>query len=200
MSGHYPVIIIGGRPAGASLAIWLGRQNIRTLLVDKATFPSLPSVPSGPIIYNQHMDMLEELGISEDELFHAGGRIDALVVEYVNYFNAVIPVRVAEVKRPYAYGADRTRFDTAIWEHASRYDAVTARSGFSVTGILKENGKVTGIKGQTERGKDEIITADLVVGADGRYSFAAQKFDAAILEEYPPCGYGVCVRRSARLA
>src|SRR5687767_10574786 len=172
----YQVIIIGGRPAGTSLAIRLGRQNIKTLLVDKATFPSLPSVPSGPIIYNQHMDMLEELGIAEDELFYADGRIDAFVVEYVNYFHAVIPVSVAEMKRPYAYATDRAKFDAAIWDHASRYDSVTARSGFGVTGIVKENGKVTGIKGQTERGKEETIRADLVVGADGRYSFAAQQF------------------------
>jgi 2-polyprenyl-6-methoxyphenol hydroxylase-like FAD-dependent oxidoreductase len=180
----YQVIIIGGRPAGASLAIWLGRQNINTLLIDKATFPSLPSVPSGPILYNQHMDMLEELGLTEEELFYTDARIDALVVEYVDYFSAVIPVSIADVKRSYAYGADRMKFDAALWDHATRCDSVTARSGFSVTGILKENTRVTGIKGQSERDKEETITADLVVGADGRYSFAAQHFAAAILEEY----------------
>jgi 2-polyprenyl-6-methoxyphenol hydroxylase-like FAD-dependent oxidoreductase len=141
-------------------------------------------VPSSPIIYSHHIDMLEELGISENELFHADGRIDAFVVEFVNYFNGAVPASAAGAERPYAYGADRTKFDTAIWEHASKYDSVTARSGFSVTGILKENGKVTGITGQTERGKEERITAELVVGADGRFSFAAQQFEAATLEEY----------------
>jgi 2-polyprenyl-6-methoxyphenol hydroxylase-like FAD-dependent oxidoreductase len=180
----YQVVIIGGRPAGASLAIRLGRQNVKTLLVDKATFPSLPSVPSGAVIYNQHMDMLEELGITESELFHPDGRIDALVVEYVNTFHAVMPVSIAGVKRSYLYGADRMKFDGALWEHASRCDSVTARSGFSVTGILTEDGKVKGIRGQTERGREETISADLVVGADGRFSFAAQQFEAPILEEY----------------
>src|SRR5690242_8972873 len=102
----YQVIIIGGRPAGASLAIRLGRQNVKTLLVDKTTFPSLPSVPSAPIHYNQHMEMLEELGLSESEVFHPDGRIDALVVEYVNYFHTVMPVSIAGVKRDYLYGAD----------------------------------------------------------------------------------------------
>ena len=61
---------------------------------------------------------------------------------------------------------------------------MTTRSGFSVTGVIKENGKVVGIKGQTERGKEEIITADLVVGADGRFSYAAQQFEAETLEEH----------------
>ncbi|MBK8137927.1 MAG: NAD(P)/FAD-dependent oxidoreductase [Chloroflexi bacterium] len=180
----YQVVIIGGRPAGASLAIRLGRLNIRTLLVDKMTFPSLPAVPSSPIIYSQHMQVLEELGITENELFHADGRIDAFVVNFVGHFHEAIPMSVAEAKHSYAYGADRTKFDTAIWEHAGKYDSVTTRSGFSVTGVLKENGRVVGIKGQSERGKEETIHADLVVGADGRFSFAAQQFEAATLEEH----------------
>lgn len=180
----YQVIIIGGRPAGSSLAIRLGRLNIKTLLVDKMTFPSLPSVPSSPIIYSHHIDMLEELGISESEAFHPDGRMDAFVLSFVGYFHAALPLSAAVVNHDYAYGADRRKFDTAIWEHASKYESVTARSGFSVTSILKENGKVIGIKGQTERGKEETITADLVVGADGRYSFVAQQVEAAVLEEY----------------
>jgi flavin-dependent dehydrogenase len=93
----YQVIIIGGRPAGASLAIRLGQKNIKTLLVDKATFPSLPNVPSSPIAYSQHIDILEELGISESDLFHPDGRIDNFVVDFVGYFNAVIPISVAVV-------------------------------------------------------------------------------------------------------
>lgn len=180
----YQVIIIGARPAGASLAIRLGQQNIKTLLVDKATFPSLPSVPSSPIIYSHHITMLEELGFSESDVFYPDGRVDSFIVKFVNYFDVVMPLSIADVRHPYAYGADRTKLDTAIWERASTYPSVTVRSGFSVTGIIKENGTVVGIKGQTERDKSETFTADLVVGADGRFSFAAQQFEAATLEEH----------------
>lgn len=180
----FQVIIIGGRPAGASLAIRLGRQNIKTLLVDKMTFPSLPSVPSSPILYSPHLEMLDDLGIAQSEAFHADGRLDAFAVSFVGHFHSVIPLSIAGAKYPYAYGADRTKFDTAIWEHACKQHSVTARSGFSVTGILKENRRVIGIKGQTERGKEETFTADLVIGADGRFSHAAAQFEAPILEEH----------------
>jgi flavin-dependent dehydrogenase len=180
----YQVIIIGGRPAGASLAIRLGQQNIKTLLIDKMTFPSLPSVASSPILYSQHLEMLEDLGISQSEALYPDGRIDAFVVSFVNHFTMPIPMSAAGAKHDYAFGADRTKFDKAIWDRASQYDSVTARSGFSVTEILKENGKVIGIKGQTDRDKQETITADLVVGADGRFSFAAQHFEAKTLEEH----------------
>lgn len=180
----YNVIIIGGRPAGASLAIRLGQQGIKTLLVDKATFPSLPAVPSSPILYPHHLDMLKDLGISESEALHADGRMESFVVSFIGHFHAAIPVSAAEANYDYAYGADRTKFDTAIWDKAATYESVTARSGFSVTGVLKENGKVIGIKGQSGRGSEETLTADLVVGADGRFSGAALDFEAATLEEH----------------
>lgn len=180
----FQVIIIGGRPAGASLAIRLGQKNIKTLLVDKATFPSLPNVPSSPMAYSQHITILEALGLSESDLFHPNGRVDSFVVEFVNQFKAVMPISVAEVRHPYIYGVDRNKFDNAIWEKAGQFSSVTTRSGFSVTGVIWENGKVVGIKGQTERGKEETFRADLVVGADGRFSYAAGQFGAETLEEH----------------
>jgi 2-polyprenyl-6-methoxyphenol hydroxylase-like FAD-dependent oxidoreductase len=180
----FQVIIIGGRPAGASLAIRLGWQNVKSLLVDRMTFPSLPGVPSGPILYSQHLEALKELGLSEDELFYPDGRIDVLDVSFVGYLRAAIPLNAAPAAHDYGYGADRMKFDTAIWDRACKQKSVTAHSGFAVTGILKENGRVTGIRGQADGGKEETITADLVVGADGRFSFAAGQFEAATLEEH----------------
>ena len=40
---EYEVVIVGGRPAGASLAARLGERGVATLVIDKATFPSEPS-------------------------------------------------------------------------------------------------------------------------------------------------------------
>src|SRR5690606_4419465 len=148
------------------------------------TFPHLHAVPSSTILYSHHLTMLEELGISEHDALQAGGRVESFVINFVNHFHTVMPLSASGAKHPYAYGADRRKLDTKFWDTAGAYESVTTRSGFSVTGIVKENGKVVGIKGQTERGKEEIITADLVVGADGRFSPSAQHFEAATLEEH----------------
>src|SRR5690349_7741020 len=121
----YQVIIIGGRPAGASLAIRLGQQNIKTLLVDKMTFPSLPSVASSPILYSQHLDMVKELGFSESDLLHPDGRIDAFAVSFVGQFTKAIPMTMAGASHNYAYGADRMKFDKAMFDKASQYESVT---------------------------------------------------------------------------
>jgi flavin-dependent dehydrogenase len=47
---HFDVIVVGGRPSGATLATRLAQGGLRVLLLDRATFPSLPAV-SSPIIH-----------------------------------------------------------------------------------------------------------------------------------------------------
>ena len=54
-----------------------------------------------------------------------------------------------------------------------RAPGATARAGFGVTQILTDTTSViNGIAGKTAGGEDESFTADLIVGADGRFSFA----------------------------
>lgn len=183
---HFDVIIIGGRPAGASLAIRLARQKLNVLVVDRATFPSFPAVASSPIIYEGTMKMLDELGLKEEEYTLPGSRIDQMVLDFVNYFNVVMPTSLMGLERSYIRGLDRPTFDNAVWRQMERHAPyVTARQGFSVTDITKdENGRVTGIVGKpVTGGEEERFTADLVVGADGRYSMAAKRFGAKIEEE-----------------
>jgi flavin-dependent dehydrogenase len=192
-ASDYDVIIIGGRCAGATLALRLADQKLKVLVVDRATFPSNPAVASSPFIYNQTMQMLAELGLSEDEYALPGSRADHMVLDFVDNFAAIVPCSVMQVERNYVRGLDRAHFDNTLWKHMEgRVPYITARQGFAVSGVLKDaHGKVTGIIGKTQDGETEQITADLVVGADGRFSMTAQKFGAKVAEERNEfCGGG----------
>lgn len=181
---HYDVIIIGGRCAGASLALRLAGQDLKILLLDRATFPSLPNVPSAPFIHPGTMRLMDELGIDESEYTHSGSKIECFVVDMVNTFHAVMPTSQMMLDRNYFCGIDRSLFDETLWNHATRVPSVTAREGFSVTEIHKNgSGIVSGISGKASDGDTESFTADLVVGADGRFSFSARQFGAKIVEE-----------------
>ena len=181
---HFDVIIIGGRCAGASLARRLGEQGLKILMVDRATFPSLPKVPSSPIIHPGTMQLLDELGVAESDYALPGGRADYYVLNFVNYFEAVMPTTRMESDRKYVYGLDRNVFDHTLWKHAAMLPEVTAFENFAVTEILKDqNGSVTGIVGKNAEKSEEKFTADLIVGADGRFSFAARQFGANVVEE-----------------
>jgi flavin-dependent dehydrogenase len=140
------------------------------------------------------MRILDELGLSENDYTLPGSRADQFVVEFVNYFNAVIPCSVIQLERSYVRGLERAHFDHALWKHMeSQAPYVTVRQGFAMTDVLKDSsGKVSGIVGKEAKGNEESFTADLVVGADGRFSTAAQKFGARIAEErndYTTAGY-----------
>jgi flavin-dependent dehydrogenase len=181
---HYDVIIIGGRCAGSSLALRLADHNLNILLVDRATFPSLPGVPSGPFVHPGTMRLIDELGIPESEYTHPGSRIDRFAVQYGGYFEAIMPTAQMLLDRNYFYGIDRHLFDNTFWKRAANATGVTVREGFAVTAMLKDAaGTVNGIVGKTSDGTEETFSADLVVGADGRFSFAARQFGAQVVEE-----------------
>ncbi len=183
-TNHYDVIIIGGRCAGSSLTLWLADQKLKILLIDRATFPSLPNVPSSPFIYPCTLRLMDELGFKESDYTLPGSKIERFIIEFVNYFHAEMPTSRMLLDRNYCYGLDRNVFDYALWQRATSVAGVTAYEGFSVTEITKDAaGNVQGIVGKTVDGKTEQYTADLVVGADGRFSFAARQLGAKIVEE-----------------
>jgi flavin-dependent dehydrogenase len=60
---------------------------------------------------------------------------------------------------------------------------VTAHSNFSAIEIQKENGRVTGIIGKDGDANKVRLTADMIVGADGRFSWTAREVGAKVVEE-----------------
>ncbi len=108
---HYDVIIIGGRCAGASLALRLAGHDLKMLLLDRASFPSWPSVPSGPHVHPGTMRLLDELGLDEGEYTLPGSRVDRFVVHMIDYFEVEMPIAGIGGDREYFYGIDRSHFD-----------------------------------------------------------------------------------------
>lgn len=176
---HFDVIVVGGRPSGATLATRLAQGGLRVLLLDRATFPSLPAV-SSPIIYACTMALLDEIGAPEAEYAYNTPKIRKLVSESRDYYRA-IAVIPEDRGRDYAYAIDRARFDHALWRHAANTHGVTAIEGFGVTDLLWDGQRVIGVEGRRHTSRTpERFYADLVVGADGRWSLVARKVEAPL--------------------
>ncbi len=171
----FDVIIVGGRVAGSTLAARLIHR--RVLLLERATFPSVPAA-SSPVIYAPAMSLLDEIGADEAAYAHNTPRLRRWVIEAEDAFTVhqtVPPMRT----RDYAYAVDRARFDHALWKIAAARPNVTAKTGVAVTDLLWQGRRVVGV-----RCGDETYTAPLVVGADGRFSLVARKVGASAHHEH----------------
>lgn len=193
MEKQYAVMIIGGRIAGASLAIRLGQQNIPVLLIDRATFPSWPSVPSSPLVHPGTMRLLDELGFSEEEYTYPEAKVTHFILDMMGKYQAIMPTHLLQLDRNYLYGIDRNKFDTVLWQRAASLPSVTACQNIAMSDVVRDSsGRVTGIIGKSGQGTETQFLAELVVGADGRFSLAAQKIGAKPFEElndYPSASY-----------
>lgn len=182
----YDIIIIGGRPAGATLAArlgkFLGKAGVRILLLERQALPSLPAV-SCPIIYSSTMTLLDEIGANEADYAYHTPKIERMV--QVLGADAQTAIRLPEsYGRDYAYAIDRARFDAALWDTALRYPTVTGWQGFNVSDLLMDGDKVIGVIGRDANKQEHRLTARLVVGADGRFSLVARKCHAHLRDEH----------------
>lgn len=180
---EYEIIVVGGRPAGASLAARLGAQGVATLVIDKAGFPSEPSVPSCAVLYPQAMQLLDELDVDERQFGDESSKIRRFVVEVHDHFQAKFPM-VETLGRDYVYGIDRSTFDATLWSGLRRHPSVTTREGLGFVDLLRREGQVVGVRARDREGQEHAIRARCVIGADGRFSTVARKAGARIREDF----------------
>jgi 2-polyprenyl-6-methoxyphenol hydroxylase-like FAD-dependent oxidoreductase len=167
------------------LAARLGEQGVATLVIDKAEFPSEPSVPSCAVLYPQAMQLLDELGIDERRFGDDSATIRRFIVEMGTHFQAKIPM-VEVFGRDYVYGIERSTFDATLWEALDRHASVTARQGMGLVDLLRDDddGRVVGVIARDRDGHERSIRARCVVGADGRFSTVARKAGARVREDF----------------
>ena len=85
---------------------------------------------------------------------------------------------------PVAYCPRRTVLDKLLVDAASEA-GVEVREQFTVEDVVIEDGRVTGIRGHGKGGDTVTELADVVVGADGRYSLVAKAVGPEHYNERP---------------
>ncbi len=153
------VLIAGGGPAGAALAILLGRQGLRVELFERGQFPR--EKPCGEGLMPAGVAALERLGVAE-----AVGGAPFHGIRF-HFGDQTIEGRFPEAAGfpTVGRGQRRQRLDQALFQLAAGTSGVTVHTDTPVDGPLTEHGRVVGlcVKGEPRR-------ASLVVAADGVHS------------------------------
>ena len=176
---RYDAIVIGARCAGSPTGMLLARKGYRVLVVDRATFPS--DTLSTHVLHPPGAAALKRWGLLDQLAATGCPPIDTYAFDFGPFTIAGAP---GTDDSPVAYCPRRTVLDKLLVDAASEA-GVEVREQFTVEEVVIEDGRVTGIRGHGQGGDTVTELADVVVGADGRYSLVAKAVGPEQYNERP---------------
>ena len=180
MSMVYDAIIVGARCAGSPTAMLLARKGHRVLVVDRASFPS--DTVSSHVVHPLGAAALARWGLLHRLTATGCPPIHTYAFDFGPFTISGSP---GTRDTPVGYCARRTVLDKLLVDAAAEAGA-EIREGFTVEDLLVEDGRVAGITGRSTSGDTVTERANLVVGADGRYSLVAATVRPEQYNERPP--------------
>ena len=165
------VLVIGGGPAGSTIATLLVRRGWRVTMLEKDRHPRFHI---GESLLPMNMPILERLGVLDK--VHAIGVLKrgADFPREEGGYNTFDFTRAFEVKFPHAYHVKREQFDQMLFEHA-REHGVDARENVRVERVEFD---ATGRPGSVHASSADgalVFRPRYVVDASGRDAFLGGK-------------------------
>ncbi len=164
---EYDALIVGGRAAGASLAILLSRQGRRVLVADRDEFPS--DTMSTHFMNLAAVGGLKRLGVLGD-ILAAGFR---RITRHRTWIDDCCFEGPAGPAGTFSLSPRRIVLDSVLLEHAVKAGA-RFEQRTRVDGLLQEGGRVVGAILQALGGERREVRARVVIGADGKSSKVAE--------------------------
>lgn len=180
MQQTYDAIIVGARCAGSSTAMRLARKGYRVLVVDRAMFPS--DTVSTHVVQPLAVAALARWGLIDRLTATGCPPIHTYTFDFGPFTISGAP---GTKDTPVAYCPRRTVLDKLLVDAAAEAGA-EIREGFAVEEVLIEDGRVVGIKGRSKGAATVTERAQVIVGADGRYSLMAEAVRPEQYNEKPP--------------
>ena len=172
------VIVVGGGPAGASVAFSLARQGVDVLVLDRARFPR--SKPCAEYLSPEASRILDDMGALQRVERSGAAMLAGVRVRAPN--GAVI---AGDFVASHGYRGYRDRglsvrrevLDSILLDSARTAGARVAERT-RVIDLLNEDGRVRGVRTLADAG-ESALRARFVVGADGLRSVVAHRLGLA---------------------
>ncbi len=159
--------IAGGGPAGMVLGLLLARAGVQVTLLEK--HGDFLRDFRGDTVHPTTMRLLDELGLARQ--FAALHYSEIRKGQFDSNGRSVTYIDFERLRQPYPFIAMVPQWDllNLLAEAAQAEPTFTLRMNTEVTGLLRDGGRVAGVRYQGPDGAGEL-RAELTVACDGRWS------------------------------
>jgi menaquinone-9 beta-reductase len=179
------VLVVGGGPAGSSVAFALARAGVDVLLVDRARFPR--PKPCAEYLSPEASRILSDMGALDAIEQSGAAALGGIRVRAPN--GAIIAGDFAAAHGYHGFSdrglSVRREVLDAILVDRARMAGATLVEGVRVTGVARDIRSGKPIVRTLARGREGEINARFVIAADGLHSIVAKRLGLAKSQRWP---------------
>jgi len=169
---HVNACIVGGGPAGMMLGLLLAKRGARVLVLEG--HETFDREYRGEVLQPSTAHLLDQIGLLEYILDQPHSLMDSGKVRYNGRVVGNISFKKIAPEYPYAIWMPQNVFLSALHRKAQTLAPFDCWMGAHVTQLIEEGGAVAGVRGVQHGSESFEVRADVVIGADGRYSTIAK--------------------------
>lgn len=175
IKNQYDVVIIGGGPAGSSVAINMAQHDRKILIVEREDFPRYHI---GESISGETDRILRIMGLG-DYIDSAGFPVKTGVTVHGQAVRSKFYVPVQRIKEDGSiesrttWQVRRSEFDKKLLDTARKRGADHMKA--QALNVIQKNGQVTGIRVKNAAGEKIVIPSKMVVDASGQSCFLGKQ-------------------------
>ncbi|MFF3114130.1 FAD-dependent oxidoreductase [Kitasatospora sp. NPDC057904] len=177
------VVISGGGPAGMMLGLMLARAGVEVTVLEK--HGDFLRDFRGDTVHASTVRLMDELGLGREFAKLPQSRLGNMVVPVPGVGDVALSA-FEKLPAPYNYIAMIPQWDLLdfLLRQAKQEPSFTVRMNTEATGLIREGGRVAGVRYRTRDGEEGEIRAALTVAADGRHSVLRREA-GLVPEEFP---------------
>jgi len=164
--------IVGGGPAGLMLGLLLAKRGADVLVLEG--HENFEREFRGEVLQPSTAHLLDELGLLEYMLDQPHSLLETGKVRMNGRDIGEFQFKKIAPEYPYAIWMPQPIFLAALSRKATPFPSFKCWMGAKVTKLIEDDGRIVGVTGVRHGSESFEVCADVVVGADGRFSTIAK--------------------------